>query len=70
MEFVFIALKIEIVPLFSCNKDIESHKSTCKFTGPEDEVGLIFLIANCSALALIVFLLLIHLSFIPFTKNF
>ena len=42
MEFVFIALKIEIVLLLSCNKDIESHKSTCKFTGPEDEVGLIF----------------------------
>ena len=36
MEFAFIALKIEIVLLFSCNKDIESHKSTCKFTGPED----------------------------------
>ena len=42
MEFVFIALKIEIVLLLSGNKDIESHKSTCKFTGPEDEVGLIF----------------------------
>ena len=38
MEFVFIALKMEIVLLLSFNKDIESHKSTCKFTGPEDEV--------------------------------
>ena len=42
MESVFIALKIEIVLLLSCNKDIESRKSTCKFTGPEDEIGLIF----------------------------
>lgn len=41
MEFVFITLKIENVPSLLCNKDIESHKSTCKFTGPEDEVGLI-----------------------------
>ena len=42
MKFVFIALKIEIVLLLSCNKDIEGLKSTCKFTGPEDEVWLIF----------------------------
>ena len=31
----------EIVPLLSCMKDIDSHKSTYKFTGPEDEVELI-----------------------------
>ena len=31
----------EIVPLLSCNKDIDSHKSTFQFTGPEDEVELI-----------------------------
>ena len=31
----------EIVPLLSCKKDIDSHKSTYKFTGPEDEVELI-----------------------------
>ena len=30
------------VTILSCNRNIESHKSTCKFTGPEDEVGLIF----------------------------
>ena len=42
MESVFIALKIEIVLLLSCNKDLESHKPTCKFNGPEDEVRLIF----------------------------
>ena len=34
-------LNTEIVPLLSCNKDIDSHKSTYKFTGPEDEVELI-----------------------------
>lgn len=33
--------KTEIVPLLSCNKDISNHKSTYKFTGPEDEVELI-----------------------------
>lgn len=31
----------EIVPLLSCGKDISSHKSLYKFTGPEDEVELI-----------------------------
>ena len=31
----------EIVPLLSCMKDIDSHKSTYKFTGPEDEVELV-----------------------------
>ena len=31
----------EIVPLLSCKKDIDSQKSTYKFTGPEDEVELI-----------------------------
>ena len=31
-------LNTEIVPLLSCNKDIDSHKSTYRFTGPEDEV--------------------------------
>ena len=31
----------EIVPLLSCNKDINRHKSLYKFTGPEDEVELI-----------------------------
>lgn len=31
----------EIVPLLSCDKDINSHKSMLKFTGPEDEVELI-----------------------------
>ena len=31
----------EIAPLLSCNKDTDRHKSTYKFTGPEDEVELI-----------------------------
>ena len=31
----------EIVPLLSCDKDINRHKSLYKFTGPEDEVELI-----------------------------
>ena len=31
----------EIVPLLSCKKNIDSHKSTYQFTGPEDEVELI-----------------------------
>ena len=35
----------EIVPLLSCNKELNDHKSLYKFTGPEDEVELIL----CSA---------------------
>ena len=31
----------EVVPLFSCDRDISNHKSLYKFTGPEDEVELI-----------------------------
>jgi len=31
----------EIVPIFSCKKDIDSHKSTYKFTRPEDKAELI-----------------------------
>ena len=31
----------EIVPLMSCDKDINRHKSLYKFTGPENEVELI-----------------------------
>ena len=31
----------KIVPLLSCDKDIDRHKSQNKFTGPEDEVDLI-----------------------------
>ena len=31
----------EIVPLLSCTKNIASHKSAFKFTGPEDEIDLI-----------------------------
>ena len=31
----------EIVPLLSCTKNIASHESAFKFTGPEDEVDLI-----------------------------
>ena len=31
----------KIVPLLSCDKDIDRHKSQYKFTGPEDEVDLI-----------------------------
>ena len=31
----------EIVPLLSCDMDINRHKSLYKFTGPEDEVELI-----------------------------
>ena len=31
----------EIVPLLSCTKNIASHKSAFKFTGPEGEVDLI-----------------------------
>ena len=34
-------LKIEIVMLLSCYKDIDSLKSTYRFTGHGDEVGLI-----------------------------
>ena len=30
----------EIVPLMSCDKDINRHKSLYKFTGPENEVEL------------------------------
>ena len=29
--------KTEIVPLLSCNKDINNHKFTNKFTEPEDD---------------------------------
>ena len=35
----------EIVPLLSCNKNIASHKSAFKFTGPEDEIDLILCLA-------------------------
>ena len=31
----------KIVPLLSCDKDIDRHKSQYKFIGPEDEVDLI-----------------------------
>ena len=31
----------QVVPLLSCNKDISSHLSSCKFSGPENEVDLI-----------------------------
>ena len=31
----------EIVPLLSCTKNIASHESAFKFTGPEDEIDLI-----------------------------
>ena len=31
----------EIVPLLSCTKNISSHKSAFKFTGPEGEIDLI-----------------------------
>ena len=31
----------KIVPLLSCDKDINCHKSLYKFTGPEDDVELI-----------------------------
>ena len=33
--------KSEIVPLLSCNKDINNQKFTNKFTEPEDEVKLV-----------------------------
>ena len=32
----------EIVPLLSCTKNIASHELAFKFTGPEDEIDLIF----------------------------
>ena len=35
----------EIVPLLLCTKNIASHKSAFKFTGPEDEMDLILCIS-------------------------